>query len=248
MPKYLARLQSLCRFLPERLNELSIVYSLILWMLQAALVLYLSFQFGAACGLTIFAVCNVFGSLLAGWLLCQSPVSQITWRNRVAGVLLPWTTVVGGGTVTHLMVKNAGASVVYGIVVVTCERMGLVKALLETSGESPSTQNSWWILILAWLTVTCWIIAGIGWLWVLKSCVVHRPARSSQLLWHRNHWIPLLLPPIVTVASILLWYTGQNLAAFFVVVVPLLVVLSPVILMVSVILGHKLMGKPIRWN
>lgn len=64
----------------------------------------------------------------------------------------------------------------------------------------------------------------------------------------RGTWGPLLLPPVIVAASVLLRISGRTWLALAAVGVPLVMLLMPVLSLLALIIVHYIMGKPIRWN
>ncbi len=215
---------------------------------QIAVALAMSRAFGPWAGGALYALLMCITTVIAGQLLRHSQIGRVTWRNRMAGLLLPWSMIVGGGSLTALCAKNAIASIVFGWTVIVCDQMNLFGFAVIPNSQSVSLAERWFALSLSAATVLGWLLAAGGWLMILKSYLSHRTEPITSLITHRNKRLPLFLPPVAIGASMLLRYKGVHGLAFWVVWIPLLVITLPVILMLLVILSYWIRGKPIRWN
>jgi hypothetical protein len=226
---------------------LGIVIWLAIIVVQAAGAIALSRYFGIVVGGLLYALAMISCVGLAGLLLLNVTVESVTWKNRVAGVCLPWSTFVGGGQLSHLLVKNAVAALAFGALVVLCDRL---KLFHRGSGANAvgETHMHWSEVVILWVTVAGWIVMAIGWLWMLRSIVANHSDIISVLLNRQGTWMPLLLPPVIVAASIALRVAGRSWIALTVVGAPLLMLFTPVLLMLAVIVMHYVMGKPMRWN
>lgn len=210
---------------------------------------WLSRRLGVAAGLVVYAILTSLLTLLAGGLLRSVPLEKITWKNRLAGWLLPWTALVGGGQLRWLLVKNEVASIVLGMVMVASDRMNVWDAVVANHPSSPGgAPRTWADAGLSWLTLLCWLVMLGGWLWTLRTYFRNQVNSAGVLLGLRGIWIPLLIPPIAVAVSVALQQADYAWASFLVVGIPLLLVLPPVCVLLTVVGYHYLVGKPIRWN
>jgi hypothetical protein len=212
---------------------------------QAGLVILLTRRLGAGTGLaTHFLLMIAFSGV--GWLLLkQLATDQITWRNNAVAILMPWPAILGGGSIPAYVLKNTMAAIVFAALVATVDRLGVFSVhTAPPNNNSPSLSSH----LLACATVVCWIVLAAAWAWTLRSALVNQPDTVSALLSLRGVAIPLLLPPVMVTASLLLRYTGHAVASLLVVAVPLILILLPVMMMLAVIVFHSITGKPMRWN
>lgn len=214
--------------------------------LQALIAIGLSRYLGPVAGVGVYAALVVATVLMAGGLIRLSPVGVVTWKNRVAGLLLPWSMIVGGGTMKALLIKNILAGTLLGILAVTAD--ALIGNDLLTDAPDGAQTPGWVATIVLWVTVACWIIMLIAWLWVLRAQLGRHSEPISTLMLRPGVRFALLAPPIATAASVALRYFGYDLAAMLIVSVPLVIVLGPVLMLTLVLLTYTLLGKPIRWN
>jgi hypothetical protein len=213
----------------------------------ALVVILLLRWFGLWTGMAIYVAIVLAGSLSAWQLLSSSEIGTATWKNVVAGWLLPWTSLMGGGSLTALLIKNALASIVFGIGIALCLELNLLEP--APSADAPSGEKASWLLrVLVWLTAAGWITLLTGWIWLMKSSSSGRSEPISTLILHNRLAIPLLIPPVVLIASVVLQFFGHYWLALSVVWIPLGIILLPVILMALALIAHTLAGKPIRWN
>jgi len=210
---------------------------------HTTLIVFLQQQLGSVAGLTIYCLFAILTTAAAGVLLSGLTVETVTWRNRLAGILLPWSRFVGGDPLMSFLVKNALISIVFGVTVVIFNRMQLFH-ITSSNGDGPTI----WANIVAWLTVCCWLVMGIAWIYILRSIIRNRSDVVSVLLGKQGNGILLVVPPLAIGISLYLHNCGYLGPALLVVAIPLFYFLLPVSLMVLVILIHQLTGKPIRWN
>lgn len=215
--------------------------------IQACAALWLGRCCGLMTGLAIYAAAAMALTGLAGILLRSATVDTVNWKNRVAGLLLPWSALLGGGRLTELLIKNGVASLVFGFVMVLGDRWGLFEVLLgpDTAATSEMGWGGW---VVQWLTIGCWLAMLIAWFWIWRSMFRHQLDVVSVLLRGRHSWIPLFVPPTALGISIALRAFGYTWWALLAVGLPLLIMFLPLLLMLTVIFIHQLLGKPIRWN
>jgi hypothetical protein len=217
-------------------------------MLYAALAVMAARGIGVALGIALYSLTVVALVAIAGIALKGSTVGSITWRNRLAGWLLPWTQWVGGGQLRSLLIKNATVSILFGWLMIWCDHNGLFHELVGWKASDHSRRFSWIQLVGLWTTVGCWLILSLAWLLLMRSWAKNQLNVLSVLLKGGGNWIPFLLPPASVGASIALRYAEFPALALAVVAIPLLITTGPVLLMMAVFLWHHLRGKPIRWN
>ena len=218
-------------------------------VLLALIAIVLSRQIGAVAGVGVFAALVLAMVLAAGGLIRRAPVGSVTWRNRLAGPLLPWSIIVGGGTMKALLIKNVAAGTLFGIIVITLDALILNNLLATTSPTgSPAPAPAWARAVVLGVTIACWIIMLVAWLWILRAQLGRHAEPISTLMLRPGVRFGLIAPPVALAASIALRYFGYHLLAMLIVGLPLLVVLGPVALMCLVLLSYTVRGKPIRWN
>ena len=214
----------------------------------AGIILLASRIFGVGVGLTIYVLLVGLFTAVGGWLLKKSVVGQVSWKNRVAGFCLPWTSWVGGGTMRSLLVKNAIAGFAFGLVVLVVEQANWLQLQKMVSNDDPAgaaTMQDWGLFLT---TGTCWLVLAGGWLWLLKTSLTRSSDVLSVLTRQRGIWWPIVIPPVAIAASITLRATGFPWLGLLVAVAPLLYILFPVLLLMAVMLWHAVSGKPMRWN
>lgn len=223
--------------------------STILWLVivavQAALAIVLTRNLGLNLGVLAQTVILIAFSGVGWLILYRLRSSEITWQNHVVGILMPWPSIVGGGTLTVFAVKNAIASIVFSWFVIAIDHL---KVLSIPSHDAALEAPSFGSNLIFWGTVICWVVAAIAWVWVLRSTVANQMDVSSTIQSLRRVAIPLLLPPFIVVVSIVLRVNGYKVAALIAVAIPLLLASLPVLLMLAVVFYHYVIGKPMRWN
>jgi hypothetical protein len=216
--------------------------------MHACIAVFLNRQLGLLIGLVVYSTAVILGIGLAGALLRGATVDSITWKNRIAGWLLPWSIFVGGGRLHSLLIKNAVACVLSGFVMMVSDRLALFDSFLNRSNFEMTDTMHWSEVAVCWLTMGIWFAFFGSWLWMLSSFARHQSDMIKVLQKPRGTWIPLLLPPIAIGGSVALRLFGYPWVALLVVGLPLLYLLLPVMLMTLIILIHITIGKPIRWN
>ncbi len=215
---------------------------------QATAAIALARTCGFAPGLAIYAILISVCMGIAGRMLQISTMGSVNWTNYVAGFLLPWSQIVGGGQLLALLIKNAIASMMFGLLIAVGDQHNLLGMLATSKTSTTGERTNWLTFAIGLLTVGCWIVLLAAWLTMLRSFVKHQSNLLTVLFSNRGIWMPILLPPIALVISVVLKVSGHAWYALLIVGIPLLILLLPVILMFSVILYHYLIGKPIRWN
>jgi len=223
-----------------------LIYLALPLTLQAFIAIVLTRQLGPIAGVGAFAALVVAAVLLAGGLIRHAPIDRVTWRNRVAGLLLPWSMILGGGSLKALLIKNMVAGTLFGICVITIDALNL-KPIPTPATDAPAYPG-WTQTLVFVLTVASWITLLIAWLWILRIHLGKISEPISTIILHRRVKFVLLAPPIAIAASIALRYFSYNLAALLIVGLPLLIVLGPLLLMTLLLLSYAMRGKPIRWN
>ncbi len=224
---------------------------LILWLATiigyGAIAVCLGRTLNGMVGLGVYAGMTVILMALAGMLLRSVLLGELTWKNRLASFLLPWATFVGGGTLRALLIKNGLASIVFAGVVIAIDRLGMGSQIVGVHPSADGTTD-WVGTVVSGLTIFCWLILLVAWMWILRARLRNRPDVISALLTLRGLKLPFILPPIAIGLSVALKLSEYAWSALLVVGLPLLIVLTPVLLMMATLLILKVRGKPIRWN
>lgn len=224
-----------------------IVWALTL-VFHAALAVLLARYFGFVYGAIAYGLSVASFMSIAAVALSRSSVGVVTWKNRLAGWFLPWTFVVGGGSLTELIAKNGVASLIFGMLMMICDQVGWLHEIVGIKANDKSPRFSWGELIILWATVICWLVLSAGWLLLLRSALQNQLNSISVLLKGPGNQLPFWLPPIAVGVSMGLRWVGYSGLALTVVVIPLLIVTGPLLLMMLVFLWYYIIGKPIRWN
>jgi hypothetical protein len=217
-------------------------------LLYAALAIAAARGLGTPLGIALYSLVVVMLVALAGFALKNSPVGKITWKNRLAGWFLPWTRWIGGEQLGTLLLRNAVVSILFGWLLIWCDRNGLLDELLGLKTRDGSQRSSWIQLAILWTTVSCWLILSLAWLRLLQTWAKNHPRKLAEMLKSRDSWPALSIPPAAVAFSVALHYADRPIWALTVVAIPLLIALGPILLMVMLILWQQVRGKPIRWN
>jgi hypothetical protein len=217
---------------------------MIVWLLmlaaQAVATVELAERLGTLFGFVVFALLIASTMGLAGYLLHTSTTGEVTWRNRLAGLFLPWSLLAGQGSLSALLLKNLFASLAWGGLMIACYRLNWVLP------SSPETKMPATVLttVASWLAILCRLVLLAGWLLYLRSMY----SRRLQSISLKATWQPLLIPPLAIVASLVLGHYGYVWLALLSVGLPLFIVLTPLLLMFAAMAYMTLTGKKIRWN
>jgi hypothetical protein len=185
---------------------------------------------------------------LAGLLLRSTTSDSITWRNRLAGWMLPGSAWVGGGTLSMLIFKNGCLSLLLGWATILLTVLGGDATFKSPVATAETAQSIGWQYSVAGLTFICWLMLGIGWLQLCQNWIGQRLGQPEGGSRHwQSTWL-MIGAPLLLLASVTLRQFGLAGWALTLVLVPLLVILFPVTVMSAVLLYHWLIGKPIRWN
>ncbi|MBL8868760.1 MAG: hypothetical protein JNK90_03150 [Planctomycetaceae bacterium] len=217
-------------------------------LIHAAMAFAFVRGFGSGVGAALYSCCVLGFIATAGFALKSSTLNTVTWKNRLAGWFLPWTHWVGGGSLTSLLIKNAIMSILFGALIMGCDRYGLLHELVGMKASDHSQRFSWLELATLWGTVVCWIVLLSAWALLVRAWAKNQLNVLSVLLKGPGNWVPFLLPPAAVGSSITLRYAGFPSLGLLVVAIPLLITTGPVLLMLAVFFWHHLRGKPIRWN
>lgn len=98
---------------------------------------------------------------LAGALLLRScPLGQITWRNRLAGWLLPWGYTLGGGQLGGIALASAAVWTLLAAGAIFATTVPPAAATPAGQGAPAAPISAWWLLL-------AWIVDGGGVLYLL---------------------------------------------------------------------------------
>lgn len=188
-----------------------------------------------ACTAAVGAACAVTGALV----LRSAQVGQISWRNRVAGLLLPWGYVLGRGKLLGIVIActaiwSALAAAVL-LSLVAPEAMPNAGAAPVPTGPAATGAPGPWLL-LAWIVdgaCLCYLLGTLT-----KYFAPHAQVTRTQL--------KLVLVLVVMIAgSVVLHLTGHGGLALLVAGGPVAVIGGGYGLFLAVIL---LFGRNVRWN
>lgn len=190
--------------------------------------------------LAAWASTTAIGGALAGTgalLLRSARVGQITWRNRVAGLLLPWGYVLGRGKLPGIVLAcTAIWSALAGAVLLNlAEPAAVVPAVPTPAAPVANAANGPWLLL-------AWIVTGVCLCYLLGLLTKHFEPRSQAT---RTVLKLVLVLVVMIVGSVVLHLTGNSGLALLVAGGPTLLVGGGYGLFLVAIL---LLGRNVRWN
>ena len=173
-------------------------------------------------------------AVLGALVLRTTKVGELTWKNRLAGHLLPWGYHLGGGSLPGLVL---GCVVVWAAVaaaVLLASAPGAAVAAPNQPAAATVGASPW--LLLAW------IVDGAFLLWMVGQLRKHYQPGTSVT---RSQGKLVLTVAAMLVGSVVLHLLGRPGFALLVVGGPVLVVGGGYALFLGVIL---LFGRNMRWN
>ena len=195
----------------------------------------------------LYGLAVVTSTAIAGLLLRSSPVGKVSWKGFVAGGLLPWSLLLGSGSLTALLIRNAVTGVLVGGAVIALDQFQPLEELW-LGGANGTARRGWLEGAVTLATFVCWGILLLLW-WLTILAQWRNTSSGSSASGKSRRAGPLLIGPVAAV--ILSWSLrlgGYPWWALCVVSVPLILLLAPAFVLFLVIAGHYVAGKPIRWN
>lgn len=207
------------------LVSLLVVYSLITFLEQR-------FTLGVAA--TIYASLVLIATLVGALLLRSTAVGQSSWKNVWAAKLMPFSGILGSGSLLKLCVSNLLGTTILGL-------MGFfVARYLRHSGYSLERIGGW--------TIACsveWIVL-IGMMLFLVGQYSKKYYTGASGL--RKFMKLISVPAIALAGSLALVVVGMPVIAFVVAMIPMAIVFVSVGPLLIIVIIAKLSGKPFRWN
>lgn len=182
--------------------------------------------------LVVAVLLSVIGTLL----VLRAEVDQVTWRNRVAALMLPWGYRLAKGRLLWIGVVSA--------VVFTAITGGVI--LVTTLGGSvipggPGVSPAGIPTHVSWLLIVAWLVDGAALLRVVSMLPALPPGSSpARTLWKLGAMVVALL-----VGSIVLLLRGYPTAALWVAGGPPLAIGVGFGLFVLMLMT---LGRNTRWN
>lgn len=182
------------------------------------------------------------GALLAALgalVLRTTKVGELTWKNRLAGHLLPWGYHIGGGSLPGLVlgcvVVWAALAAAVLLAYAPAAAPGQPAAAAPNPTAAASAGTSPWLVL-------AWVLAGAFSLWLFGQLrKFYQPGSSVT----RSQGRLLLMVAALLVGSVALHQLGHSGVALLVVGGPILVVGGGYALFLGVIL---VFGRNMRWN
>lgn len=173
-------------------------------------------------------------AVLGALVLRTTKVGELTWKNRLAGHLLPWGYHLGGGTLPGLVLGCVAVWAAVAAAVLLGSAPGAAVAAPNQPAAAAVGTSPW--LLLAW------IVAGAFLLWMVGQLRKHYQPGTSVT---RSQGKLVLVVAAMLVGSVVLHLLGHPGFALVVVGGPVLVVGGGYALFLGVIL---LFGRNMRWN
>lgn len=154
------------------IGYLTRIVSVVLAVLAAR---WLAHRFGVWPGVAAWSVFMGVGCGVAAWLLHTSGVGKISWKNRVAGVWIPWGAMLGCNQLWSLTLASwlvwslIGASAIY---------QGTFAAIATATVPTTATHPH----LVSALLFTAWVIDGALFLYVLGIAIKQAHARAHPAL------------------------------------------------------------------
>jgi len=188
-----------------------------------------------ACTTAVGAACAVTGALV----LRSAKTNQITWRNRVAGLLLPWGYVLGRGQLPGIVLS---CTVIWSALAAGVLLSFYVPAVPSPAPASPlpgqpapaGFAGPW--LLLAWIVdgaCLCYLLAMLRKYFAMGSQVTRTQLKLVLVL------------VVMLVGSVVLHLAGHGGLGLLVAGGPVAVIGGGYGLFLAVIL---LFGRNVRWN
>lgn len=171
----------------------------------------------------------------AALLVRTAELGEITWKNRIAGVLLPWGYGLGAGKLPLIAMFSWIGWVLIGVAVASQPGWPSL-----TRSEPGRPAGAWyWLLYAGWA-----INAAVIGLWVTTLVLSRKVGHANG----QSLLKPTMLLIVATGASIALHVAGYTRSAALVAACPLLVVAVFVGAFIGLIVVASKLGKPVRWN
>ena len=193
----------------------------ILIVAAAAVCYWLAEQYGTTTASVIWAILMAVACGIGTLLLRTSQVSQVTWRNRLAGYLIPWGWRLNRGLLWPIPVISW----------VVWMAIGAAAMLLRSGSES---------VVLRLALFAAWVVDASCVVFLLGSLLQSSPGSRVAAVWKLLVFVVTL--PVVSIA---LYLGGLTMAALAVGGGPPLVVGAAFGLFTLVLLT---LGRNARWN
>lgn len=183
--------------------------------------------------LTVAGVAAVL-CLLGVVLLRVRQGAPINWCNRLVGHLLPWGYRLGRGRLGFIALLSWAGWVAIALLTLVATRPGAAVDVAHGGGA--------WV---GWLTLATWLVLGLAALTMGYHWMERRRARSPG--GDRLATVALTAAGLMA-ASMALYAAGWPFAALLVGGLPIVIACGPVAVMLLVVLGYAVAGKPLRWQ
>lgn len=209
--------------------------SLVLIVLTVSTGWWLATRIGTWPTLLAFVLFAGVAAGIGAALLRSSTVGKLTWKNRLAGFLVPWGWMLARGQLW----RGVTAS---GIVWVMLGGVGTFLAWSPVSMPIAATPNTTLSTVLTALLALAWVVDGGAILYLVSTVVKNftpgsKPSRPILKI--------LAFCIVILIGSIVLHLTGHSYLALFVAAGPPFAAAS---VMGLYLLAILLAGKNLRWN
>ena len=201
---------------------------------MCGLIVLLEQRFSLGVSASIYGSVVILTTLTGAMLLRSSAVGQSSWRNELAGALLPCAGMAGYGSLLKLCVFNLLGLFLLGLVCFVSARY------LRHNDYALQRIGGWTIACgLEWL-----VLVGMV-LFLVRQYGKKYYAGASGL----RKFLKLIAAPAgALAASIALVVAGLPFFAFVVALIPIAIVFVPMGFLLIIVISTKLSGKPFRWN
>jgi hypothetical protein len=181
-------------------------------------------------GFVIWAMAIGVGCAVGAFLLSRAPAEQITWRNRVAGFLLPWGYALGRGKLAPIGAAAWAIWVLIGLGAVLVFRSAHPAGAVQAA--APSAAGAHWVI--AGCLFACWALYGA----LILRLIGHTSGRQRMLK-------PIGVMLVLVGVSVALWLNGRPGTALVLAAAPIVAIGGGYGLLLCVMLAS---GRKARWN
>jgi hypothetical protein len=206
----------------------------ITWLLAARL--------GPWFGLAAWAI--VMGVLCTtiAYILRHGPVGMITWRNRLAGYVIPWGYRLGRGKLAPITIIAWSIWVGIGVATILVFRLNAPGANVAATGASAAASDSGRhpvlgaILLATWIFYGAMIVRQLG--YIFYQFRTYSSGRRTMIQ------VTVIMVAIIATTGGL-WLAGRHASAVWLAAAPLLIIGAG---FGVVILAFLIFGRNMRWN
>jgi hypothetical protein len=192
-------------------------------------------RIGAWLTLAGVAALATLAAVAGGHLLKTSTVSKITWKNRLAGFMVPWGWKLANGKLGRAQIASAAIWTLLG-------GAGVMLASGPTSVSISSSGTMRFPNVVTALLALAWIIDGAAVVYLLSTMLKNFDVASPQAL---SLIKVMALCVAILLGSLLLWTLGHPYIALLIAGGPPMALAVFFGLFIFIMLTA---GKNVRWN